>query len=52
MFCEQCGTKIDEGKRFCQKCEEQKEQNSKLIEIPKRDIVSINGKKLPIVAKK
>lgn len=39
MYCEQCGTKISENKRFCTKCEEEK---TIIIEIPKSDIASIN----------
>jgi len=40
MFCEQCGAKIEENKRFCSICEE---KNTIIIEIPKSDIISING---------
>ena len=48
MFCEQCGIGIEENKRFCPKCEE---QSIKIIEVPKCDITSINGIKVPIVSK-
>ena len=44
MFCEQCGVKIENGKRFCSSCEE---RNTKIIEIPKSDILSINDEILP-----
>ena len=43
MFCEQCGIKIEENERLCSECEEQK----KIIEISKSDIISINGIKMP-----
>jgi len=38
MFCEQCGTKIGENERLCAKCEEKL-----FVEVPLKDIVSING---------